>query len=308
MRLSKTRHAWHKFGPVWTTGQITLRLRFLLYTFVVLPVLISGLEALVLSPSDFQTLEKFHMGCIRKLMRGLAFQRTNVWVRTFLSSPTIDSVLCAKRFAFLQSMLRDPCHHVLPLAAITGWRSDGKDKPYGNNELPSEHATPMFRQWWRDIARLAQHVPTLQLLLPQSWRAVATSQAFLDAKPRLVLSFLSPLSSSLSCSSRPPPSPSPPPSSSSPSQLVPSTASAHIQQYVCTQMVDRSSCARQFQFPHALQVHQFRMHGVQSEWRRACITNQCPISQRVFADIKLARTPWSIQNGIHLPPGSMPAL
>eukprot|EP00972_Heterocapsa_arctica_P031128 4581823-Heterocapsa_arctica.AAC.1 len=68
---------------------------------------------------------------------------------------SIASTLLARRVRWIQSIARDPLHHQLLLATVTGQPNNSQYKSLDEHGVPTCHATPCLRQWWKDMQCVA---------------------------------------------------------------------------------------------------------------------------------------------------------
>eukprot|EP00972_Heterocapsa_arctica_P015878 2340496-Heterocapsa_arctica.AAC.1 len=64
---------------------------------------------------------------------------------------TIASMLLARRVRWIQTIARNPMHHQLLLATVTGKPNNSQHESLDEHGVPTCHATPCFRQWWKDV-------------------------------------------------------------------------------------------------------------------------------------------------------------
>ena len=67
---------WNRFRPVWFRAGIPLRVRRLFFQALVVSILFTSLEAVYLSPTDYEYLDRFILGLGRMMMRGKATKST----------------------------------------------------------------------------------------------------------------------------------------------------------------------------------------------------------------------------------------
>jgi hypothetical protein len=68
-RLGKARGAFVKLRPVWRSSSYSIQAKTRLYNSIVKTVLLYGSECWRVVDSDFQKLDAFHNGCLRKVCR-----------------------------------------------------------------------------------------------------------------------------------------------------------------------------------------------------------------------------------------------
>eukprot|EP00972_Heterocapsa_arctica_P062641 9237670-Heterocapsa_arctica.AAC.1 len=88
---------------------------------------------------------------MRIMLKGEAAYHTNQWVRERTQMHTIASTLCARRVRWIQTLARNPSHHQLLLATVTGYSKNSQHRSLDERGAPTCHATPCFHQWCHDL-------------------------------------------------------------------------------------------------------------------------------------------------------------
>ena len=164
-REHAARVSWATFGRLWSRSALPRRAVCVLFSDMVGSALLSGLEALVLSPSQCQLLDSVLLMYGRKLMRGSACRKTvqedgsvtynacrskQVW--EYLRMVPCSMELRVRRLRWLQGLARSPELHCNVLASLFGrFPHDGPDI-----EAFSVHTNPLDQQCFDDIMPLSE--------------------------------------------------------------------------------------------------------------------------------------------------------
>mmetsp|Transcript_102320 Transcript_102320/g.330073 ORF Transcript_102320/g.330073 Transcript_102320/m.330073 type:complete len:242 (+) Transcript_102320:311-1036(+) len=146
--MAKARRAWLIYRSFWTSPAPLAR-RLLVYEATVRTALLSGLDAQVLPRVYVDCLESWEMSRLRALLRGDARGQNNAWVRGYCRISSVASTLRKRRCAWLQSIMKNPRHHVAFLAAVAG-ELDDKHRQLHNGHIALT-ANPWLRQFGKDV-------------------------------------------------------------------------------------------------------------------------------------------------------------
>mmetsp|Transcript_102316 Transcript_102316/g.330058 ORF Transcript_102316/g.330058 Transcript_102316/m.330058 type:complete len:366 (+) Transcript_102316:163-1260(+) len=162
--MAKARRVWLIYRTFWTSPAPLTR-RLLVYKAAVRTALLSGLDAQVLARVYVDRLESWEMSRLRALLRGGARGQDNARVREYCRVASVASTLRKRRFAWLQSIMKNPGHHVALLSAMTG-ELDDKHCQLNNGHIALS-ANPWLRQFGKDVEAAA----SLDTVLARTWRS-----------------------------------------------------------------------------------------------------------------------------------------
>ena len=146
---------WNRFRPVWFRAGIPLRVRRLFTQALVVSILYTGLEALYLSPPDYEYLDRFILGLGRMMMRGKATTTTQLEDGTE-KKITVDrrkvwDFLGLVPFAtWYQNIMRDPTAHQNVLFSFFGEASFEVNTIFEEGGRVRESSCGA-RQWQEDV-------------------------------------------------------------------------------------------------------------------------------------------------------------
>eukprot|EP00972_Heterocapsa_arctica_P022157 3260404-Heterocapsa_arctica.AAC.1 len=133
-RLEKANQACRLLGRTLHCSSVSFRIRLMLYRATVLGALLSGLEDAVLT--------RDHVRGLRRLLLGRAYSLSNSQVRAHTRSPTITSLLRARRVQWTRKMIHNPIDYLPVLAATTGKSLSMTTPPLAPQGIPTITATP----------------------------------------------------------------------------------------------------------------------------------------------------------------------
>ena len=295
-REHAARSSWLAMGRFWSRSGLPRSAICIVFAGMVVAPLLSGLEALVLTMSQFRRLDAFIQKYGRKLMRGAACEKQvlpdgsikylaasaqQVWHYLRLVPCRIE--LRIRRLRWLQSMVSRPALHSNVLAAMFG------RFPWDNPQRPrcSTDTNPWASQLLEDVQALDE--------LDSGRHWVTSLQdnlfgIFAEYRHEFLLVDTSELRSKFRSHEVPPPGWCMP-SLDIPDEPAPADDGMLYKCECC--LDDGSVCGETFPSKQQLVQHmrwtRGGTHGELPQYFRATITNQCPWCRNVFANIRTAR-------------------
>ena len=174
-RICAAQTAWHSMLGWFKSRSAPLMSRIAVFKNLVLGSLLTGLEASVLTDTDYSRLEKTQMKWLRAIMGRCAFvsltsgvspvsesearvyhARSNQEVRELTRGFTIRSGLLYRRLRWLQQIAAQPQDHKLLLAVVAGRLATQSDNAFDERGTPTFAARPWAHQWFTDLCSLEE--------------------------------------------------------------------------------------------------------------------------------------------------------
>ena len=281
---------WNRFRPVWFRAGIPLRVRRLFFRALVVSILKTGLEALRLTPPDYEYLDRFILGLGRKMMRGKAtivskmedgtekkrtVDRRKVW--EFLGLVPSATELHARRLQWYQNLMRDPTAHQNVLFSFFGEASFEVNTVSDEGGRIRESSCGGARHWQEDVDGL-EAFDDGAFVMERGGRAVG--QWFLDCKLKQDFFLLD--MNGIRAAYRA--VRIPPPGCLGGSLAVISHETEKQEEVVTEQPFVCTTCNDSFETLRQLVTHQTHKHGYRNPPGIVTVTNTSVWSQNIYKD------------------------
>ena len=281
-RICAAQTAWHAMAGWFKSRGAPLMSRIAVFKNLVLGSLLTGLEASVLTDTDYSRLERTQMKWLRAIMGRCAFvslnsgvspvsgsearvyhARSNQEVRELTRVFTIRSELLYRRLRWLQQIAAQPQDHKLLLAVVAGRLAAQSDNAFDERGTPTFAAGPWAHQWFTDLCSL-EEVSAKAILNQRGFWSIFEHDSIFHKVDVSVVRV---------CFDR-----------------GVEHADGPVTKHACPHISpDGSQCTFEGHSRLSLDTHIAQKHNIRDPFKHAVVTNQCPFCRRIFKSKNSAR-------------------